>query len=107
MSDQDDDQPEPRVSRNDTTNEYEIWIGDVRAGICGYKLRPGQVLFTHTEIDPAFGGRGLGGVLAEASLEDVVSRGLTIVPHCPFVQSYLRKHPSFEDYVDWPAEAAR
>ncbi|MGG7466321.1 MULTISPECIES: GNAT family N-acetyltransferase [unclassified Plantibacter] len=94
----------PRVTRNETTHEYEIWVGDVRAGISGYKLRPGQVVFTHTEIDPDFGGQGLGSILVEGSLEDVVSRGEKIVPYCPFVQAYLRKHPAFEAHVEWPAE---
>ncbi|MGK9149480.1 N-acetyltransferase [Plantibacter flavus] len=92
----------PRVTRNDETHEYEIRIGDDVAGIAGYHDQPGRILFTHTEIDPAFGGQGLGSVLAHAALDDAVSRGLTIVPYCPFIQAYLRKHPDFAGTVDWP-----
>jgi len=95
----------PSVTRNDESHEYEIRVGGELAGIAGYRDRPGQILFTHTEIDPAFGGQGLGGILARAALDDSASRGLTIVPYCPFIQAYLRKHPDFSGVVEWPEDA--
>lgn len=97
----------PLVTRNDERHEYEIAVGGERAGIAGYRDEPGRILFTHTEIDPAFGGQGLGGILARAALDDAVSRGLTIVPYCPFIQAYLRKHPDFVGDVEWPEGAKR
>lgn len=92
----------PEVVRNDASHEYEIRVGDRVAGIAGYRDEPGRILFTHTEIDPDFGGQGLGSILASAALDDAAERGLTIVPYCPFIQAYLRKHPDFSGEVSWP-----
>lgn len=94
----------PLVTRNDESHEYEISVNGERAGIAAYRDEPGRILFTHTEIDPAFGGQGLGAILARAALDDAVSRGLTIVPYCPFIQAYLQKHPDFVGDVDWPED---
>lgn len=97
----------PLVTRNDERHAYEISVAGERAGIAGYRDEPGRILFTHTEIDPAFGGQGLGGILARAALDDAVSRGLTIVPYCPFIQAYLQKHPDFVGDVEWPEGTPR
>lgn len=60
--------------------------------------------FLHTEVDEAYGGRGLASVLVAYALDDVRASGLRIVPHCPYVASWLRKHEGrFDDLVDWPA----
>jgi predicted GNAT family acetyltransferase len=60
--------------------------------------------FLHTEVDDAYGGRGLASVLVAEALEDVRAAGLRIVPHCPYVAGWLRKHEGrFDDVVDWPA----
>lgn len=60
--------------------------------------------FLHTEVDDAYGGRGLASVLVRFALDDVRDDGLRIVPHCPYVAGWIRKHEgTFDDVVDWPA----
>jgi predicted GNAT family acetyltransferase len=49
---------EPTVTRNDETSRYEIRLGEVLAGFAEYKERDGEILFVHTEVDPAFQGKG-------------------------------------------------
>ncbi len=49
-------------------------------------------IFFHTEVDEAFGGRGLGGILVGQALADAAARGVTVVPLCPFVKSWLEKN---------------
>ena len=63
-----------------------------------------MVFLVHTEIDPAFEGQGLGERLVAGALEDLRARGLKLVPQCPFVRAYLRRHPDQADLVaDDPA----
>jgi len=93
---------EPRVTRNDDEHRYELWVGDALAGFAQFRELPHQVLFTHTEVDDAYAGQGLGSVLVRAAVEDVVGRGKTIVPYCPFVAAYLRRHREHADHVEWP-----
>lgn len=94
---------EPRVERNDGEGRYEIWLGDVLGGFTEFTLDShGRLVFPHTVIDPAFEGQGLGGVLVGRALADVAARGETIVPRCPFVTRYLRRHEVPGLLIDWP-----
>ena len=95
---------EPRVVDNATGHRYELWIGDDRAGVIEYGTRPGVVELIHTEIDPAFDGRGLGTHLVAGALDDIRARGLGLIPTCPFVRAYLRRHPEQRDLVVRPSD---
>lgn len=54
-------------------------------------------MFTHTEVDPAFAGKGVGGALARLALDDVRTQGSRkVLPLCPFIKAWIGKHP---DYV--------
>jgi predicted GNAT family acetyltransferase len=79
---------------------FEIRVDGVRAGHTEYVRKGGLVIFTHTEIDPAFEGRGLGSRLARGALDAVRAEGAPIVPLCPFVAGYIEKHPEYDDLVD-------
>jgi predicted GNAT family acetyltransferase len=78
---------------------YEITVEGVVAGHVEAYEDGGTVLLDHTEIDPAYGGRGLAGTLTQAVLDDVRARGLTVVPRCSYVQGWLDKHPEYGDLV--------
>ena len=95
------------VLRNADRDRYEIWIGDALAGFSVYQEDGDRTAFIHTEVDPAFGGRGLGTVLARGALDDAVGRGRVIVPLCPFIARYLRKNSGYEEHVRWPDDVSR
>ncbi|UYO96706.1 N-acetyltransferase [Microbacterium sp. M28] len=90
------------VTRNDDGSRYEIRIGDTLAGFADYERRPGEILFTHTEVDPAFQGRGLAGILAADALADAAASGDRIVPYCPYIAAYLKKHDVEGAEIRWP-----
>jgi predicted GNAT family acetyltransferase len=90
---------EPRVVDDAAEHRYELWIGDDRAGVIEYGTRPGVVELIHTEIEPTFEGRGLGTRLIAGALDDIRTRGLGLIPTCPFVRAYLRRHPEARDLV--------
>ncbi len=92
-------QPEETVVDNPGEGRFEICIGSAVAGFSSYQLQPGRVVFTHTEIDPAFGGHGLGGRLASGALDQVRRRGLRVTPLCPFIASFIERHPVYADLV--------
>ena len=79
---------------------FELWVDDALAGFAQYVRRAGRLVFTHTEVDPAFGGRGLGGVLAAGALDAVRAEGALAVPLCPFIAAYIDEHPAYADLVD-------
>ncbi|MFG1869649.1 GNAT family N-acetyltransferase [Micromonospora arborensis] len=71
----------------------------VLAGVVTYQLTGAIIAYTHTEVDPAFEGRGVGSTLARAVLDDARARKRTVVPICPFLADWLVKHPGYEDIV--------
>ncbi|WP_243229158.1 GNAT family N-acetyltransferase [Microbacterium sp. CIAB417] len=90
------------VTRNDEASRYEIRLGDTLAGFAEFERRPGEIRFTHTEVDPAFQGKGLAGVLASAALADASASGDTIVPYCPYIAKYLETHEVAGAEIRWP-----
>ena len=80
-------------------SRFEIRVdGDV-AGFAEYRRRPGLIAFIHTLIDPRFEGRGLASQLVRTALSDARSDGLSVLPFCPFVRSYIADHTEYLDVV--------
>ncbi len=64
-----------------------------------YRTAPGVIALVHTEVAPSAEGHGIGSGLVAGALDDIRSRGLHVVPVCPFVAAYLRRHPEQRDLV--------
>lgn len=88
------------VERRDDHHRYEILVEGERAGLTAYRDRGAQRVFYHTEIDDAFAGKGLAGLLVQKALTDVAGLGMRIVPVCPYVAKFLTKHEEFADITD-------
>jgi uncharacterized protein len=95
------DNEEPLIEvRDDREGErYVIEVGGEPAGFAQYRDRGRAIAFVHTEIDDRYEGRGLGGRLVSAALDDVRSRGLAVLPFCPFVRGYIHQHQQYLDLV--------
>jgi predicted GNAT family acetyltransferase len=76
---------------------YEARVGSVLAGYADYHSQPGLITALHTEVDPAFEGRGVGSELVRRMLDDIRSRDARVLPVCPFVRAFLQRHPEYED----------
>ena len=74
-------------------DRFEIRVDGVEAGHAEYVRKGDLVIFTHTEIDDAFEGRGLGSKLARGALDAVRATGDPIVPLCPFIAVVHREAP--------------
>jgi predicted GNAT family acetyltransferase len=90
---------EVRVVNNAADERYELWVGDALAGSILYRSRGEALALLHTEVADEFEGQGLGGKLVAGALDDMRERELQLVPICPFVRSYLERHPEQADLV--------
>ncbi|WP_411091689.1 GNAT family N-acetyltransferase [Streptomyces sp. 049-1] len=88
------------VERADDDSRYEILVDGRRAGLTAYRDLGEQRVFFHTEIDEAFAGQGLGTRLVRQALDDVRASGMRIVPVCPYVAKFLKRHGEFADITD-------
>ncbi|GAA4347019.1 GNAT family N-acetyltransferase [Angustibacter luteus] len=92
------------VSDRADRHRYEATVDGEVAGKAFYRRDHTTVTFTHTEVDDAFEGQGVGSTLVRWALDDVRRQGLRVRPLCPFVKAYIERHPEYADLVV-PAEA--
>lgn len=83
-------------------HQYELRDGDLTIGFAKYREQPGRITFTHTVVDGAYEGRGLGSRIARHVLDEAVANDLRIVPVCPFIAAYPRRHHDYDASIDWP-----
>jgi uncharacterized protein len=80
-------------------HRYELLLDGERIGELAYRQRNDRIAFTHTNVNPAYEGRGFGSRLAETALGDARRQGLAVVPLCPFIAWYIEQHPDHGDLV--------
>jgi len=87
------------VQDNSAESRVEGRVDGELAGFAAYVDRDGARVFTHTEVDPAYGGRGVGGAIARGALDGARAAGRSVVPQCPFIKGWIEKHPDYSDIV--------
>lgn len=80
-------------------SRYEAEVDGVLAGVAEYSIAGDRLILQHTEVTPEAGGGGVGGALARGALDDARARGLRVVPRCPFMAAYIRRHPEYQELV--------
>jgi predicted GNAT family acetyltransferase len=102
----DDIDPDPRgsveniaVQDNPSELRYELLLDEQLVGEILYRLAPDHVVLLHTEVLPSLEGNGLGARLVAGALDDIRARRLHVIPFCPFVRSYIRRHPDYTDLI--------
>lgn len=86
------------VLDNPDASQFEARI-DGHLAFVTYARRGNLIIFTHTEVPKELQGRGIGNILARAVLERARAEGLRVVPRCPFIAKYIRRHPEYESLV--------
>ena len=91
----------PVVTDNPAKDRYEMHVGAELAGFVDYRLNDHAkaISLVHTEVEPAFKHLHLATHLAQFSLDDARARGLAVLPFCPYIMSWIKKHPDYADLV--------
>ena len=92
-------EPEIAISDAPERKRFIATVDGKQAGFIVYRLRPGLIALIHTEVDEAFEGRGIGGALARFALDQARAAGLAVLPFCPFVNAWMKRHPEYADLV--------
>ncbi len=88
---------ELEIQQSPANSEFEALLDGQIVGVLRYVLDGGTAAFVATEVDPAFGGRGIGGALVKAGLDWARQEGVKVEPDCPFVAAWLERHPDYQD----------
>ena len=83
---------------NADEKRYEFDLGDDIA-IIEYIKTQGFIILTHTEVPEKYEGQGIGAELVHDVLEDLRAKKLQMIPQCPFIAQYIRRHPEWADVL--------
>jgi uncharacterized protein len=94
----------PGVTDNQERSRFEL-SADGHLAELVYRRHGDRLVLIHTEVPEELGGRGIGGKLVTAAIDEAAAEGLTVVPLCPFARSWMERHPdaAARVTVDWEA----
>ena len=84
---------------NEAEDQFELHVNGTPAGLLTYTIEGANYALHHEEIDEHFQGRGIGAQMVSRALDQIRSSGHGVLPYCPFVLSYLKSHPEYQDLV--------
>lgn len=90
------------IARADS--EFTVAVEGKTVGLMTFVERDAHRVFLHTEVEPAYGGRGLATMLITEGLATTRADGMRIVAVCPMVAAYVKKHQEYDDVVDRPTQ---
>lgn len=88
----------PELIDNEAKKRYELNFEESVAFIEYIKAKD-NIYLTHTEVPKSMEGKGIGSAMVLAALKDVKTKELTLIPLCPFVALYIKRHPEWKDLV--------
>ncbi len=91
---------DPVVTDNPEQRRFEITLGPTLLGHARYIDKGGRRIFVHTEIDPEHEGHGYASTLVRGALDATRAHETLVVPLCPYVADWMKRHPDDADLVD-------
>ncbi len=89
------------VENNEAAGRFEANV-EGQLAVAAYEREGETIIFTHTVVPRALEGQGIGNVLARTALDEARARHLAVIPRCPFIASFIRRHREYAELV--PAE---
>lgn len=84
--------------KNEAIKRFEIEI-DGHAAFINYGEFGSQIALVHTEVPEVLGGRGVAAALVEKTLTYLEDEGKMLLPFCPYVFAFIKKHPDWKHIV--------
>jgi predicted GNAT family acetyltransferase len=89
------------IINNEQRQQFQLEVEGELASL-EYRLYEGMIMLMHTEVPAALGGRGIGSALAEYALNYARANHLPVKVYCPFVVTYVKRHPEYQDIIVKP-----
>jgi uncharacterized protein len=86
------------IVHNEAAERFEMLVDGLRA-LLTYRRFPDRIVFLHAEVPPSLEGQGLAGKLTRFALDFARANHLRVVPRCPYVSNFIRKHAEYQDLV--------
>ena len=91
---------EIKHTNNESKGVFELYYDVRKAGLMTYSWAgDDKFIIDHTEVDEAYGGKGLGKDLVKAGVEYAREKNVKVIPLCPFAKKVIAKTPEFQDVL--------
>ena len=85
--------------KNEEKKRFEIEV-DGHFAFIDYRELRHQIVLVHTEADPELAGTGAAAAVVEKTLNWIEQSPKKLLPYCPYVFAYIKKHPEWKRIVD-------
>jgi len=83
------------VTENKEKKRFETEV-EGRIALIEYIRAQNKIYLTHTEVPKELEGKGIASSLVKQVLQQIKEEGLELVPLCPFVAAYIKRHPEWK-----------
>ena len=84
----------------DTKGFAEARENHTRAGMMSYSIAgPELIIIDHTDVEPAYNGKGVGKKMLNKIVEMARDKNLKIIPLCPFAAAMFKKSDDIKDVL--------
>jgi predicted GNAT family acetyltransferase len=84
---------------NTALHRFELRDGSETAFVL-YSKNENSLRLIHTEVPDALRGKGIGSKLLSGVLQLAERDKLSVIPACPFVGTYVKRHPEHMAIID-------
>jgi len=84
------------VTHNELAGHFEVDLGKEKAVLI-YMIKAGLFIVMHTEVPPAFEGRGIAAALNRTALNYAREKGFKVRSYCSYTTRYIERHPEYQD----------
>lgn len=84
--------------KNEKRSRFEIVING-KYTFANYAEYGAEIALIHTQTHPELAGQGVASALVEKTLYYLEKNSLQLLPYCPFVWAYIKKHPEWKRIV--------
>jgi len=91
------------VIHNEAEDRFETWI-DGQLSKLDYIQDGNTIVMTHVGVHPEQRGQGVAGKLTEVALQYAKDKSFRVIPMCPYIITYIRRNPQYEDLTKQRAE---
>lgn len=89
--------------KNQVAMRFELEVGEYTAFI-DFKEHGKKIWLIHTEAPEELQGKGAATAVIEKTLKYIEDNGYRLIPLCPLVAAYLKRHPEWERVLDESAK---
>lgn len=87
-----------QVAHNPEKKRFEATV-DGHLAVVEYIAAADRLVFSHTEVAKELEGKGVAGQVARAALEYAKEQKLKVLPICPYMAGYIRRHPEWKELL--------